>query len=186
MSLACQSHNPIVPNSPTHSIYLIATAPVATHATAPQIPRYHRNDDNDINSILRAQVLALDQTHNTDEKWTNWLYSMNLYAFSATLGNGVGVVSYIRRTLRDLPSDVHDYRIPHHFRRSRRPPTCDSMPVRDGRLVMLKKVLHRDARSFSSKEHSRLSRPSPTPAAHSLVPSSLSASCASTCCHCHR
>lgn len=92
MSLACQSHNPIVPNSPTHSIYLIATAPVATHAAAPQIPRYHRNDDNDINSILRAQVLALDQTHNTDEKWTNC--SMNLYAFSATLGNGVGVVSY--------------------------------------------------------------------------------------------
>ncbi|KAF8268795.1 hypothetical protein EI94DRAFT_1699970 [Lactarius quietus] len=45
-------------------------------------------------AILRSQVQTFDQSQSADEKWTKWLHpTVNvLFAFSATLGNGVGVV----------------------------------------------------------------------------------------------
>ncbi|KAI9429374.1 hypothetical protein H4582DRAFT_2131029, partial [Lactarius indigo] len=44
-------------------------------------------------AILRAQVQAFDQSHSADEELTKWLDpTVNvLYAFSATLGEGVGL-----------------------------------------------------------------------------------------------
>ncbi|KAI9429701.1 hypothetical protein H4582DRAFT_2064903 [Lactarius indigo] len=45
-------------------------------------------------AVLRTQVQTFDRSHTTDEKWTKWLDpTVNvLYAFSATLGNGVGLI----------------------------------------------------------------------------------------------
>ena len=45
-------------------------------------------------SILQQQAQDLDQSRNTDDRWTKWLDpTVNvLYAFSATLGEGVGLV----------------------------------------------------------------------------------------------
>lgn len=45
-------------------------------------------------SVLRAQVQAFDQSQSAGEKLTKWLDpTVNvLYAFSAALGNGVGIV----------------------------------------------------------------------------------------------
>ena len=47
-------------------------------------------------AILRTHVRTFDQSQSTDERWTKWLDpTVNvLFAFSATLGNGVGVVNY--------------------------------------------------------------------------------------------
>ena len=49
-------------------------------------------------AILQTQVQTFDQSQGTDEKLTKWLDpTVNvLLAFSATLGNGVGVVNAIR------------------------------------------------------------------------------------------
>ena len=62
-------------------------------------------------AVLRSQVQTFDK--GTDERWTMWLDpTVNvLFAFSATLGGGVGVVntSYVE-LVPDLPSDVRDYR----------------------------------------------------------------------------
>jgi hypothetical protein len=51
-------------------------------------------------TILREQIFALDQSQGVDERITNWLVpTVNvLYAFSVTLGEGVGLVS-----IRKLP-----------------------------------------------------------------------------------
>lgn len=52
------------------------------------------NSPSAILSVLRAQVQAFGQSHIGDEKWIRWLNpTVNvLYAFSAALGSGVGVV----------------------------------------------------------------------------------------------
>jgi hypothetical protein len=46
-------------------------------------------------AILRTQVQDFDQSQGADEKWTKWLDPTVdvLFAFSATLANGVGVVN---------------------------------------------------------------------------------------------
>jgi hypothetical protein len=46
-------------------------------------------------TVLRNQVWNFDQSQGADEKWTKWLDpTVNvLFAFSATLGNSVGVVN---------------------------------------------------------------------------------------------
>ena len=46
-------------------------------------------------AILRTQVQTFDQSQGADEKFTKWLDpTVNvLFAFSATVGNGVGVVN---------------------------------------------------------------------------------------------
>jgi hypothetical protein len=45
-------------------------------------------------TVLRARVQKLEQAQSADEKWAKWVDpTVNvLFAFSATLGNGVGVV----------------------------------------------------------------------------------------------
>ena len=46
-------------------------------------------------AVLRTQVQAFDQSQGSDDKWMKWLDpTVNvLFAFSATLGNGVSVVN---------------------------------------------------------------------------------------------
>jgi hypothetical protein len=48
----------------------------------------------DILAVLQQQVQGLDQSQSRDERWTKWLNpTVNvLFAFSATLGSGVGLV----------------------------------------------------------------------------------------------
>lgn len=45
-------------------------------------------------AVLRSQVHKFDQSQSIDEKWMNWVDpTVNvLYAFSATLGSGIGLV----------------------------------------------------------------------------------------------
>jgi hypothetical protein len=56
-------------------------------------------------AILRTQIQNFDQSQcdEDSEKWTKWLDpTVNvLFAFSATLGNGVGVVRYETLSHRD-------------------------------------------------------------------------------------
>src|SRR6266702_4277460 len=55
------------------------------------------NSPTDILSILRAQVQQFEQSTRGDDKLTRWLNpTINvLYAFSAALGEGVGLVNSI-------------------------------------------------------------------------------------------
>ena len=48
----------------------------------------------DILAVLQQQIQGLDQSRSRDERWTKWLDpTVNvLFAFSATLGSGVGLV----------------------------------------------------------------------------------------------
>ena len=48
----------------------------------------------DILAILQQQIQGLDQSRSRDERWTKWLNpTVNvLFAFSATIGSGVGLV----------------------------------------------------------------------------------------------
>ena len=57
---------------------------------------------------LRAQTQAFDQFKGVDQQLTTWLDpTVNaLYAFSATLGNGVGLVNYGTLSDSNLPSDM--------------------------------------------------------------------------------
>ena len=85
---------------------------IASHPLATQL--LSCDSSSAIIAVLRTQVQTVDQ--GSDEKWTKWLDpTVNvLFAFSATLGSGVGVVnySYVERAL-DLPSDVRDLRYSH-------------------------------------------------------------------------
>ena len=65
-------------------------------------------------AVLRTQVQTFHK--GTDERWTKWLDPpVNvLFAFSVTLGSGVGVVNYSYvEPVRDLPSDVRYCRYSH-------------------------------------------------------------------------
>ena len=76
---------------------------IASHPLAAQLQSC--DSSSAILAVLRAQVQAVDQSQSADEKWTKWLDpTVNvLYAFSTTLGNGVGVshdtLSHSRSTL---------------------------------------------------------------------------------------
>ena len=52
------------------------------------------NSPGDILAVLQQQIQDLDQSRTGDERWTKWLDPMVnvLFAFSATLGSGVGLV----------------------------------------------------------------------------------------------
>ncbi len=65
---------------------------IASHPLAAQLESCDSPDA--ILAVLRAQVQAFDQSQSADEKLIKWLDpTVNvLYAFSATLGNGVGLV----------------------------------------------------------------------------------------------
>ena len=65
---------------------------IASHPLATQLQSC--SSSSAIIAMLRTQVQTFDK--GTDERWTKWLDpTVNvLYAFSTTLGNGVGVVTY--------------------------------------------------------------------------------------------
>ncbi|KAH9055848.1 hypothetical protein EDB83DRAFT_2552630, partial [Lactarius deliciosus] len=65
---------------------------VTSHPLATQLQSC--DSPSSILAILRAQVQAFDQSRSADEKLTKWLDPTVhvLYAFSATLGEGVGLV----------------------------------------------------------------------------------------------
>ena len=85
---------------------------IASHPLATQLQSC--GSSSAIIALLRTQVQTFDK--GTDERWTKWLDpTVNvLFAFSATLGNGVGVVNinYVEPA-RDRPSDVRDRRYSH-------------------------------------------------------------------------
>jgi hypothetical protein len=62
----------------------------------------------EILAVLRAQVQQFEQSTSGDDKLTKWLGpTINvLYTFSSALGAGVGLVSFIGRSLYDLRSDI--------------------------------------------------------------------------------
>ena len=66
---------------------------IASHPLATQLQSC--DSSSAILAVLRAQVQTFDQSQSADEKWTKWLDpTVNvLFAFSATLGNGVGLVN---------------------------------------------------------------------------------------------
>ena len=89
---------------------------ISSHPLATQIKSC--DSSSAIIAILRTQVQNFDQSsQGADERWTKWLDpTVNvLFAFSATLGNGVGVVSSPSSCFSslDLPSDVCDHRHSH-------------------------------------------------------------------------
>ena len=63
-------------------------------------------------AVLRSRVQKLDQSQCVDEKWMKWVDpTVNvLYAFSATLGGGVGQVIPRRYAALDLSSYMRDHR----------------------------------------------------------------------------
>ena len=67
--------------------------PLATHLQA-------CNSPSDILTILKDKVMEFDQLRSADERLSRWLNpTINvLYAFSAMLGGGVGLVSLIMST----------------------------------------------------------------------------------------
>ena len=65
---------------------------ITSHPLATQLQSC--NSPSAIIAVLQIQVQTFDQSQSSDEKWTKWLDpTVNvLCAFSATLGNGVGLV----------------------------------------------------------------------------------------------
>ena len=87
---------------------------IASHPLATQLKSC--DSFSAILAILRTQVQTFDETQGTDERWTKWLDpTVNvLFAFSATLGNGVGVVNFeTLYCLRSTLSDMRDHRYFH-------------------------------------------------------------------------
>ena len=85
---------------------------IASHPLATQLQSC--DSSSAIIAVLRTQVQTVDQA--SDERWTKWLDpTVNvLFAFSATLGSGVGVVSYSYvEPAGDIPSDVRYCRYSH-------------------------------------------------------------------------
>ena len=82
---------------------------IASHPLATQLQSC--DSSSAIIAVLRTQVQTFDK--DSDERWTKWLDpTVNvLFAFSATLGSGVGVVNV--EHARDRPSDVRDHRYSH-------------------------------------------------------------------------
>ena len=70
---------------------------IAAHPLAAQLKSC--KDASDVLDILRAQARAVDASQSADEKWTRWLDpTVNvLHAFSAFLGDAVGLVRSVLR-----------------------------------------------------------------------------------------
>ena len=80
-------------NSALHAYKKRTNLDLATH---PLLSSLQTCDSSEaVLTILREQIFASDQSQDGDERLTNWLVpTVNvLYAFSATLGEGVGLVS---------------------------------------------------------------------------------------------
>jgi hypothetical protein len=69
---------------------------------------------NAVISVLRDLIQQFDRRRISDERLKNWLNpTVNvLYKFSATLGDGVGLVSLSSQSLYNLYSDCHLLEIP--------------------------------------------------------------------------
>ena len=65
-----------------------------THPFAAQLDNCHSPEA--ISNVLRTQAQAFNKFHEGDEKLMTWLNPMVniLFAFSATLGEGIGLVSH--------------------------------------------------------------------------------------------
>ena len=63
------------------------------------------NSPGDILGVLQGKINEFDQLKSANERLSQWLNpTINvLYAFSATLGTGVGLVSTVKLTLLLLP-----------------------------------------------------------------------------------
>lgn len=72
---------------------------ITSHPLAIEIQSCHSPDA--ILAILHQQIPLASQSQSTDERFTKWLIpTVNvLYAFSATLGEGVGLVNITKPTL---------------------------------------------------------------------------------------
>ena len=85
---------------------------IASHPLANQLQSC--DSSSAIIAMLRTKVQTVNK--GTDEKWTKWLDPIVnvLFAFSATIGSGVGVVntSYVEPA-RDPLSDFRDRRYSH-------------------------------------------------------------------------
>jgi uncharacterized protein len=79
---------------------------IASHPLAAQLQSC--DSPSAIIAVLQARVQKFDQSQSADEKWIKWVDpTVNvLFAFSATLGNGVGLVIARHSVARDLQSDV--------------------------------------------------------------------------------
>ena len=79
---------------------------IASHPLAAELKSCESTSS--ILAILRAQVQTFDKSQSVDEKLTKWLDpTVNvLYAFSAILGNAVGLVIARVQAARDPLSDV--------------------------------------------------------------------------------
>ena len=66
---------------------------IASHPLSAQLQSC--DTPSSILAVLRTQVQTFEQSQGSDDKWTKWLDpTVNvLFAFSASLGNGVGVVN---------------------------------------------------------------------------------------------
>ena len=79
-----------------------------THPLASQLEAC--NSPSAVLAVLQQQVQGLDQSRNSDDRWTKWLGpTVNiLCTLSDTLGEGVGlVITSARELFRDLPSYIH-------------------------------------------------------------------------------
>ena len=59
-------------------------------------------------TVLQQQVQELDQSRSSDERWSRWLEPTAnvLFAFSATLGEGVGLVPHHMNSQKYTPSHL--------------------------------------------------------------------------------
>jgi hypothetical protein len=74
-------------------------------ASHPLLSRLQTCDSPEaVQTILREQISALEQSQSGDERLTNWLIpTVNvLYAFTATLGEGVGLVNIHKLLYREI------------------------------------------------------------------------------------
>jgi len=79
------------------------------HPLAAQLQACHSLDA--ILAVLQKQIEELNRSRNIDHRWTKWLDpTVNvLFSFSATIGEGVGLVCLrICTDLRHTPSYVFD------------------------------------------------------------------------------
>ena len=86
---------------------------ISSHPLAAQLQAC--DSPSAILAVLQVQVQKFGQPQSDDEKWIKWVDpTVNvLFAFSATVGNGVGLVIMRQSTSKDLPSDIYDYRCSH-------------------------------------------------------------------------
>ena len=84
---------------------------LCTHPLAAQLQSC--NSSSDILAILHGKIDEFDQHKNRNQRLSSWLNpTINvLYAFSATLGEGVGLVS-LNGNFPDQPNCFHRYSHP--------------------------------------------------------------------------